>query len=446
MNTTSELFIRDLGGGLILRRGTLADADALADINSRMHSDNGPDQPEMGIDVWIRDLVAGTHPTTNAADFTVVEETATGRIVSTLCLISQTWTYAGIEFGAGRPELVCTLPDFRKRGLVRIQMDEVHKWSSERGHLMQFITGIPNFYRQFGYDMALDFVGRRTGYEGNLPKLKDGESEPVNIRPAREDDMEFVLGLYEAWEKRYLISCKRSLDVVQYESFGKRDGNINRFEKMIIEDTNGNRIGFFEHPSGLWMDGLTCVYFALVGGVSFLEVSPSVARYLWKKGGEYAERDKQTRATFSFMLGENHPVYEAMDDRLPAQRKPYAFYTRVPDLPAFLRRIQPVLEERLAQSIAAGHSGELRLNFYTSGVRLVFERGRIISIEPMKVGSGIETDASFPDLTFHHLLFGHRSFDELRHAFIDCFADNNTARVLVNALFPKKLSDVYPLA
>jgi hypothetical protein len=102
------------------------------------------------------------------------------------------------------------------------------------------------------------------------------------------------------------------------------------------------------------------------------------------------------------------------------------------------------LEERLAQSLAAGHSGELRLNFYTSGVRLVFERGRITSIEPMKVGSGIETDASFPDLTFHHLLFGHRSFDELRHAFIDCFADNNTARVLLNVLFPKKLSDVHP--
>ena len=147
MNTKSDLLIRDLGDGLILRRGSPADADALADINSRMHSDNGPDEPDASVDAWIRDLAAGTHPTTNAADFTVVEETATGRIVSTLCLISQTWTYAGVEFGAGRPELICTLPEYRRRGLVRIQMDEVHKWSAERGHLMQFITGIPYFYR-----------------------------------------------------------------------------------------------------------------------------------------------------------------------------------------------------------------------------------------------------------------------------------------------------------
>lgn len=446
MNTKSTLFIRDLGDGLILRHGSPEDADALADINSRMHSDNGPDQPEMGIAAWIQDLVAKPHPTLKPTDFTVVEETATGRIVSTLCLIPQTWTYAGIEFGVGRPELVCTLPEFRKRGLVRIQMEEVHKWSAERGHLMEFITGIPNFYRQFGYDMALSFVGRRTGYEGNVPKLKDGESEPVNIRPAREEDMGFVLEMYEQWEKRYLVSCKRSLELVQYESFGKRDDNINRFEKMVIEDTSGKRIGFFEHPTSLWMDGLPCIYFALVEGVSFLQITPSVARYLWEKGAEYAKRDEKARVTFSFLLGEDHPAYEAMDDRLPGVRKPYAFYIRVADMPAFLKRIQPVLEQRLAQSIAAGHSGELRLNFYTSGVRLVFEHGHIISIEPMKVGPGIETDASFPDLTFLHLLLGHRSFDELRHAFTDCFWDNNTARVLLNALFPKKTSDVHPIS
>ena len=445
MNTTSDLIIRDLGDGLILRRGSFADADALADINSRMHSDDGPGQPDMNIDAWIRDLTAGTHPTTSAADFTVVEETATGRIVSTLCLIPQTWAYAGVEFGVSRPELVCTLPEFRKRGLVRIQMEEVHKWSAERGDLMQIITGIPNFYRQFGYAMALNLAGRRSGYEVNLPKLKDGV-EPVLFRPARENDLEFVLQTYESWTARHLLSCKRSPEIVRYETFDKNPKTVLCYEKVIIEDRAGKRIGFFEHPKYIWMNSLVTVFFALVDGASFLEVTPGVARYLWQKGKEFAARDSSTHTMFGFSLGEYHPAYEALDDCLPARREPYAFFTRVPDLPAFLNRIKPVLEERLAHSIAAGHSGELRLNFYIGGVRLVFERGRIMSVEPMKVGSGIETDASFPDLTFHHLLFGHRSFDELRHVFIDCYADNNTAKVLLNALFPKKLSDVYPLA
>ena len=48
-------------------------------------------------------------------------------------LISQTWSYAGIEFGVGWPELVATLPEYRQRGLIRTQFEEIHRWSEERG-------------------------------------------------------------------------------------------------------------------------------------------------------------------------------------------------------------------------------------------------------------------------------------------------------------------------
>ena len=99
-------------------------------------------------------------------------------------LIPQTWTYEGIPFGVGRSELVGTLPEFRKRGLVRMQYEEIHKWSAERGQMVQAITGIPYFYRKFGYEMALDLSGGRFGYEAHVPKLKDGETEPYRLRPA----------------------------------------------------------------------------------------------------------------------------------------------------------------------------------------------------------------------------------------------------------------------
>lgn len=448
MNTKnkSELLIRDLGNGLILRRASSEDAEGLADINGRMHSDEGPDKPDLYIAAWVRDLASRPHPTFHAGDFTIVEETATGRIVSTLCSIPQTWTFDGIEFGVGRPELVCTLPEFRRRGLVRAQMEEVHKWGDERGDLVQVITGIPNYYRQFGYDMALNLVGRRLGYESHVPKLKEGEAEPFVIRPAEEKDIAFILHLYEEAQKRYAISCKRTLEIIKYEFNGQSSDSVNKFEMLIIEDKNGKSIGYFQHPSMLWFDGLYAIMYELVKGISFLEVSPSVARYLWAKGGEYAARDSRTRFSWGFTLGDHHPAYEAMDDKLPANRKPYAFYIRVPNLPAFLNHVKPALEKRLAESIAAGHTGELKISFYTSGLRMVFEQGKITGIDTFAPSTDINADASFPDLTFLHLLFGHRSLDELSHAFTDCYWENNTARVLLNALFPKRLSDVYALS
>ena len=124
-----------------------------------------------------RDLLTRPHPTFHADDFIIVEKSATGKIVSSLNLIPQTWSYEGIEFGVGRPELVGTLPEFRGKGLVRAQFNEIHKWCIERNMPVQAITGIPYFYRQFGYEMALDLSGRRYGYEPNVPKLKEGEKE-----------------------------------------------------------------------------------------------------------------------------------------------------------------------------------------------------------------------------------------------------------------------------
>src|SRR3990172_5714663 len=179
-----QTILHDLGDGLILRRATPADAEALSAFNGRIHSDAGPEQPDLRVAAWTRDLLAGNHPTFDAADFTIVEDTRTGAIVSSLNLISQTWSYAGIEFGVGRPELVGTHPDYRRRGLVRAQFEVIHQWSAERGEMVQAITGIPWYYCQFGYEMGLELGGGRIGYTPNIPKLKDGESEPYRVRLA----------------------------------------------------------------------------------------------------------------------------------------------------------------------------------------------------------------------------------------------------------------------
>ena len=133
-------------------------------------------------------------------------------------------------------------------------------------------------------------------------------------------------------------------------------------------------------------------------------------------------------------------------DNLPGANLPYAWYLRVPDLPGFLQLIQPVLEMRLANSIAAGHSRELKISFYRTGLRLVLEKGRLAAIEEWKPAPEDEGTVAFPDRTFLQILFGYRSFDELRQSFADCWCDGEEVRALINILFPKKLSDVFPVA
>ena len=435
---------KNLGNGLILRRSTTADADLLSDFNGRIHSDDELDR--MLLTAWTCDLLTKPHPTFHADDFTVVAEAETGRIVSSLNLISQTWTYEGIPFGVGRPELVGTLPEYRNRGLVRTQFDEIHKWSAERGEMVQAITGIPYYYRLFGYEMALDLSGWRIGYEPNVPKLKVGEKEKFNIRLAVNDDLPFIVGLYAEAQKRYAVSCVRAMDIFEYELNVQSRDSIPHKDILIITDENGERLGYLQHPNYLGRKGMIVFGYELKVGVSWLEVTPSVVRYLWQCGQEFAKRDNRACTAFCFLLGLDHPVYQALGNALPVVNEPYAWYIRVPDLPAFIRHVTPVLEKRLEDSIAVGYSGELKISFYKDGLRLVFEKGKLKEVESWKPQSGDDGSAAFPGLTFIQLLFGYRSFEELHHAFADCFWEDNEARVVLNTLFPKRLSDVFPVA
>ena len=118
----------------------------------------------------------------------------------------------------------------------------------------------------------------------------------------------------------------------------------------------------------------------------------------------------------------------------------------MPDLPRFIRLIAPVLERRLADSALAGHSGELTISFYRSGLRLAFETGRLATAEAWRPTVADGGKAAFPGLTFLQLLFGYRQLDELRYAFPDCLAHTDETQALLNALFPKQASHVMAIS
>ena len=432
---------KDMGDGLVLRRATTADAAAVAEFNGRLHE---PDRPAMAKTLarWTRDLMNGRHPTCRASDFTVVEDTRTGRIVSSLCLIPQVWSYAGVKFGLGRPELVGTLPEFRRRGLVRAQFEVIHHWSVPRGHLAQAITGMPWFYRQFGYEMALELGHIRRGEIARVPALKGGEKEPFRVRPAKEADVPFLARLDREAAHRSLISCVRDARMWRYEVAGSTRGSINRLVICVVETPERTPVGYLATPEISDDTSVYCDRYELKAGTNWLAVTPSVLRYLRKHGEAQAKRQGKQLESFTLELGGAHPAYEVAADLVRPVHS-YAYYLRVPDLPALLRRIAPVLQQRLAESFLVDYTGELRLSFYRQGARLEFQRGRLIAAEPWTPGEG---SSAFPGLTFLQLLFGYRSLEELQHAHPDCRARGNEHRLLLTTLFPKQPSSVWPLA
>lgn len=437
MNTTLPIKITDT---LLIRHPTEADIEPLADFNSRVHSDDGWEEPEVWLGHWTRGLLDGSHPYVGFEDFIVVEDTETRKIVSTLMVIPQTWTYGGvIDFKVGRIELVATHPDYRRKGLIRKQFDVMHAICAERGYPVQGITGIPWYYRMFGYEMTLALEGGRGMQLDAVPKLKEDESEPFIIRPATLDDIPILKTLQAQNGQRSAIALLRDDTLWQYELEGK--SRKYAYIYRVIEDQKGTVIGYFSHAHELWGSRLFTFEYEVLAGHDWHATLPSVLRYLKAMGEAFAKKEKDDHPGFHHLrlnLGAQHPIYTLRPDLLKQQFNPYAWYIRVSNVREFIEQIRPVLEDRLANSPLAGYTREIRISFYHSGLKLKFENGKLTAVEDWRPEQS-EGEVRFPDLTFYHLLFQHRSYTEIEQAYADCYGGAEIP-ALMDILFPKQPS------
>src|SRR6266852_2134824 len=338
-------------------------------------------EPDPGLAAWTCDLLSGRHPTFTPGDATVIEDTRTGAIVSSVLLISQTWSFGGVPLKVGPPELVGTHPDYRGRGLVRAQFETIHQWSARRGHQLLAIAGIPWFYRQFGYELALVRGGGPILFTSSLAPPDADAVAAFRVRPMRAADLAFAVETNAQAAARYLVTVPRDESLWRFEWSGRSPASLVRHELRIIETAEGEPVGFLGHGAGLAGTALHVYMYELRPGVSWRAAWVPVLSYLVGTGQRFAATDGENKfGCISFwFLGPEHPLERVFPSQ--GTSRPTAWYLRVPDLPGFVGAVAPVLERRLAESPVAGHTCELRLSFYRGGLRLVLERGRLARAE-----------------------------------------------------------------
>ncbi|MHB8599875.1 MAG: GNAT family N-acetyltransferase [Ktedonobacteraceae bacterium] len=441
---------RDLGDGLVLRWSNRADAEEISYLPSMVFRNDPTEAANIRLGNLMRVLMKGQHLVMSPEDVAVVEDTRKKehRLVAMTCLWRQQWRYEDVAFPIGRPEIVATDPEYRNRGLVRAVFELVHARSAVEGHMVQAITGIPYFYRQFGYEYALDLDAQRDTYTALIPPAAEGVPEPYILRDATTHDIPLIAQLYDSQCASSIVST-----VIDEGWWSHQIGHWNEFQAdgywhvLVISNAEGAFCGYITLPAMRRRDSIPVFDLAVMAGLNMAEVILPVIRAILLQGNAMLLPPNAAPVSkITFMMHRNHPVYEILKTEMLIRRDPpYAWYVRVPDLPTFLRAITPVLERRLAQSVLAGYSGELALTFYRGGLRMVFAEGRLQTVENWRSPLWHSNEnAGFPPLVFLQLLFGHRSLDELRHAYPDVWANEDTAFVL-KTLFPARASWVVPL-
>jgi hypothetical protein len=439
---------RELADGLVLRtlsEGVASDRERLPAFYGTVNGEGDSQAVFEGLCTWTQDLI-NHHPQTSHDDiFVVVDPAHDDRIVSATLLIPQTWRYEEIPIAVGRPELVGTLPEYRARGLVRTLFNAVHERSAALGHQIQTITGIPYFYRQFGYTMALDLDEMAT-FPLHVPADPPPDTIPdFTLRAATTEDIADLSRWHNEMAATRLVTELRSPEEWRHEVVGHNHKSSVAKSYLIVVNNDGMGVGYIELGRNLFnRKKLYCYNYVIGQEASYLEtfddVMLAVRRYCLTEHGECPH-------LMLFGPGAHPALYQLVVRRWggSVRQHGYKWYVRVADPIAFLRHIQPVLERRLEGSGANRYTGELKVGFYNlSGIALHFERGRIVDIITVQGKDGY--DASFPWHLFWNIVFGDQTLDEIDAVVPDARANRTKGYVLLSALFPKKQSWVTGLS
>jgi predicted acetyltransferase len=364
-------------------------------------------------------------------DGILVEDMASHEIVSSICLLPSVWAYEEATLQVAELGIVGTRKEYRRRGLVRAQMEVFERQLQERGFDLGAIEGIPYFYRQFGYEYAAPLHTDCKLDLAQVPDLVEGESETAQIRPMVEADIPQAIAFYEASTKHLCVRAKRDAAAWRYLN-GLSEANPQYAAAYIVE-IGGQPAGHFRLARhGLDKECWQCREMSDLGYDAIL----AVLRFMKKQAMEECKR-------LSLDLHLSAPAM-LVGKRLGGQaRRPYGWQLRIPNRARFLQTIAPVLERRIAESVLAGFSRTVWINFYEETIELVFQKGKLEKASSLGPTDAKETKEirvpPYPDV---QLLMGYRSREEIESYRLD-FSVNAKWQLLVDTLFPKRESYIY---
>ncbi len=331
-----------------------------------------------------------------------------GTVVATASWIATTIEVGATVLPAGQVELVATHRGHEGKGYVRRLMAWCHQESMAAGHLVQFMVGIPHFYRKFGYEYSIPMH--------SYAKVTDTFAAPnaITVRRATDLDLDAMLALQRRAQASFDVRIPHSRSQLGW--LLDRDGSA-----QYIAVRAGRPVG-----TARWTD--------VEGDVAFcaeiVADDPEVTTSLLAA----ARRDDATLWAMA------RPGVPGLLDCLGALEPPEWYYVRVSEPNRLLDALRPEFDARLAVSEFAELDGSFLLSWWSGHVRSPIERGRIGPFErggalqaPVASGgSGVPFDA------LGRLLFSDGAI-AVEDRFPDCYLGDQ--RALMSVMFPACTTD-----
>ncbi|KAG0305324.1 hypothetical protein BGZ98_004329, partial [Dissophora globulifera] len=373
----------EIGDGLIMRWSTKADTTNVSALLA---------------EAFKRRLLSGKSAAMSEFDYAVVEDTkreeGKNPIVACVSLHRNLAYYGSVNVYFGKPEVVASDPEYRNKGFIRrLLLEMIHPESEARGDVLQFISGIPYYYRQFGYEYGLA-ISPSAMIESTdvVPSLAKGKSEPYTLRVAKLDDLPFLKSLSTptTLHTGAQVGVLYTDEYWRYTVHDIFEDKQSRFDcdrdtRIIVDAVSGKDVGctvvsyefFGPQLQIMALDESEATYVDVVDSVLrqlFVLVKEQQARQVKETAAIASTETSETTLTpesatsgspsetfvFSLALHRKHPLRQLLGVKAqipPTSEFGYRLFTRITSYPIFIKAVAPELEKRLANSAMAGTTG-----------------------------------------------------------------------------------------
>jgi predicted acetyltransferase len=341
------------------------------------------------------------------------EEVAAG-----LLLLPQKWVIDGVEIKVAEMGCVGTRPEYRRKRLQWILNEKFDEYARENGYDLCVLAGIPYFYRQFGYQYAVDLDIATTIERDKIPV----QESKLYRRDIVDADIPMMDELLRKTQDRYMVKSIRTEGVWRmqhgtstYGGDGFKGSALTRDEKLVgyyryVED---------EKNSTLYIRELC----------HSIEASENEVLATLSKHAEEKVLDKIRTA-----MAHVDPISVYLRELGGKVNKPYAWQIKALDLFRLMEKLRPAFEKRIAESSFNGLSKALQFNFFKFAVRMEIVDGVIKSME--KYYNEEKRVLAFNPYAFIQLIMGYKSREEITAAYPDFWVRDDHIE-LVDVLFPK---------
>jgi len=414
---------QDLGEGLVMRNASAEDIPAILEHYRIVHGVGVID----GMKVFFE-----KHPRFSWEDCFVIVKQDSGEVVSTLVLIQNAWTIDGVQVPAVEMEAVGTLEAYRNRGYMRLLNDSFEKRAAEVLPVIQTIAGIPNFYRNFGYEYAAPLGGGYPISPNLIPKLPDGEAEPVTIKEVDVKDFNEFLAYRERHLPRRTWYRTIHLEDAGYLIYNPTNIKHGAFYFFLVKKKERTVGVFFINTWENRVD-ITELY---LDDYKHLD---SVLRYNLTKAQEWKG------IPVKVVPPNQEQVHEFVKVRTQCKEiMRYAWYVKIPSVPRFIEIIGPLFEKRLRETEFQNYGESLTIMDYKQGYTLTLADGRFQSVSENSEKNPDKYHLRIPRGAFIRLLMGYETLDELMEHEPDVICVS-AVKPVVRVLFPKLNANVDPV-